>query len=129
MAILRVKDDNGNVIDIPAIKGDTPVKGVDYWTEADKAEINNYINGLNVPHLHIFSGGNVPVGNEDGFNVGDIALFTETGYQKAVIKVNEYSDFGIGDYRCLERFAFLSDINELKDYVNQQLGVIENGTY
>ena len=42
MAILRVKDDNGNVIDIPAIKGDngyTPQKGVDYWTEADKEEI------------------------------------------------------------------------------------------
>lgn len=44
MAILRVKDDEGNVIDIPAIKGDTPQKGVDYWTEADKNEIKEYIN-------------------------------------------------------------------------------------
>ena len=46
MAILRVKDDNGNVIDIPAIKGDngyTPQKGVDYWTDADKAEIKAYV--------------------------------------------------------------------------------------
>ena len=43
MAILRVKDDNGNVIDIPAIKGDTPQKGVDYWTDEDKAEIKAYV--------------------------------------------------------------------------------------
>lgn len=43
MAILRVKDDEGNVIEIPAIKGDTPVKGVDYWTDTDKAEIQAYI--------------------------------------------------------------------------------------
>lgn len=28
---------------IPAIKGETPVKGVDYWTEEDKAEIKEYI--------------------------------------------------------------------------------------
>ena len=40
MAILRVKDDMGNVIEIPAIKGDTPVKGVDYWTAEDVAAIN-----------------------------------------------------------------------------------------
>lgn len=68
-AIIRVRDKNGNVIDIPAIvgapgekgetgaqgekgdKGDpgangangedgyTPLRGTDYWTEADKAEI------------------------------------------------------------------------------------------
>lgn len=44
MAILRVKDDEGNIIDIPAIKGDTPKKGVDYWTDSDKAEIQAYIN-------------------------------------------------------------------------------------
>ena len=28
---------------IPAIKGDKPVKGVDYWTESDIAEIKAYI--------------------------------------------------------------------------------------
>lgn len=44
MAILRVKDNEGNIIEIPAIKGDKPVKGVDYWTDADKAEIQVYIN-------------------------------------------------------------------------------------
>ena len=43
MAILRVKDNEGNIIEIPAIKGDTPQKGVDYWTNEDKAEIQAYI--------------------------------------------------------------------------------------
>lgn len=28
---------------IPAIKGETPVKGVDYWTEEDKAEITEQV--------------------------------------------------------------------------------------
>ena len=45
MSILRVKDENGNIIPIPAIKGDkgdpgkSPVVGVDYFTDADKQEI------------------------------------------------------------------------------------------
>lgn len=40
--ILSVYDENGNRIPIPAIKGDpgkTPIKGTDYSTEADKAEM------------------------------------------------------------------------------------------
>ena len=47
MAILRVKQEDGTWAEIPAIvgaKGDagyTPQKGIDYWTEADKAEIVN----------------------------------------------------------------------------------------
>lgn len=37
MAILRVKDNNGNIIEIPAIKGDP---GTDYvLTDEDKTEI------------------------------------------------------------------------------------------
>lgn len=42
MSILRVKDENGNIIPIPAIKGDpgkSPVVGVDYFTEEDKEEM------------------------------------------------------------------------------------------
>lgn len=48
MAILKVRDDNGNVFEIPAIvgaKGEkgadgyTPVKGVDYFTESEKQEV------------------------------------------------------------------------------------------
>lgn len=41
-SILSVRDSDGNVIEVLAIKGEdgyTPVKGVDYFTEADKQEI------------------------------------------------------------------------------------------
>lgn len=42
MAILKIKDADGKVYEVPALKGDpgyTPQKGIDYWTEEDKAEI------------------------------------------------------------------------------------------
>ena len=41
-SILKVKDKDGNIIEIPVIQGppgSTPEKGVDYWTESDKSEI------------------------------------------------------------------------------------------
>lgn len=41
MAILKVKDQNGNIIDIPAIKGDDYI-----LTEADKAEIAEQAAGM-----------------------------------------------------------------------------------
>ena len=68
MAMIKVRDKDGNYIDIPALngesayniavkngfvgteqewldslKGDSPVKGIDYWTEADIAEIKSYV--------------------------------------------------------------------------------------
>jgi len=40
MSILKVRDEHGNIIDIPAIKGDKGDKGDNYMlTEADKAEM------------------------------------------------------------------------------------------
>lgn len=48
MAVLRVRDKDGNVTEILSIKGEkgeTPVKGVDYFTEADKAELSDVIGG------------------------------------------------------------------------------------
>lgn len=48
MSVLYVRDKNGNLIPIPALVGPvgpagadgyTPVRGTDYWTEADKEEI------------------------------------------------------------------------------------------
>lgn len=47
VATLKIKNADGEWVDIPAIKGDkgedgrTPVKGVDYFTEADKQELIN----------------------------------------------------------------------------------------
>ena len=44
-SILNIKKD-GEWVEIPALKGKdgyTPVKGTDYWTADDKAEIQSYI--------------------------------------------------------------------------------------
>lgn len=44
-SILRVRDNDGNIVEIPVMQGptgpagSTPEKGVDYWTEDDKSEI------------------------------------------------------------------------------------------
>jgi hypothetical protein len=43
MAVLKIRDENGNIIEIPSIKGDKPIKGVDYWNETDKAEVQGFI--------------------------------------------------------------------------------------
>lgn len=46
LPVLKVRDGNGNVYTIPAIvgpPGPKPVKGVDYWTEEDKAELSDYV--------------------------------------------------------------------------------------
>lgn len=43
-SILNIKKD-GAWIEVPALKGKdgyTPVKGTDYWTDEDKAEIKTY---------------------------------------------------------------------------------------
>lgn len=42
--ILKLRDENGNIIPVPAIvgpPGPKPIKGVDYWTAEDKAEMVN----------------------------------------------------------------------------------------
>ena len=44
-SILRVRDNDGNIVEIPVMQGptgpagSTPEKGVDYWTEDDKSEV------------------------------------------------------------------------------------------
>ena len=46
MSILKIRDENGQVVEILAIRGEdgyTPIKGVDYWTEEDVATIKSYV--------------------------------------------------------------------------------------
>lgn len=50
MSILKIRDENGKVIEIPSIKGDTPIKGIDYWNEEDKKEVKDFID-TNVAEL------------------------------------------------------------------------------
>ena len=202
MAILKIKDGNGNIIEVPALKGDkgdkgnTPQKGVDYWTEADKTEIKDYVNQQisNSGSSHTHDNKNVldgitadKVTGWDGkANTGllksvDINTITETGiydvsfsdctglptlptgleplfgatmivapdvdgYQNRYLIVGGSGDSALiylsETYTSPEGMGFdlawtlmfnSNDVSslrdELKDYVNQQLGVIENGTY
>lgn len=44
MSVLTIRDENNNIIDIPAIKGDKGEKGDTYMlTEADKEEIADIV--------------------------------------------------------------------------------------
>ena len=50
MAIIKIKDKTtGQFVEIPTLKGPkgdngyTPIKGTDYWTQADKEEIKQYV--------------------------------------------------------------------------------------
>lgn len=43
MSILKIKNEDGTIQEILAIKGETPIKGIDYWTSEDIAEIKAYI--------------------------------------------------------------------------------------
>ena len=48
MSILKIRDANGNVHEILAIKGDpgkTPVNGVDYYTDAEKEKMADDVEG------------------------------------------------------------------------------------
>lgn len=63
MAILRVKDENGNIIEIPAIKGDKGDKG-------DSADVQ--INGVSIVENNV---ANIPVLGEGEHNVGLVKLY------------------------------------------------------
>lgn len=43
MSVLKIKKD-GKWINIPSIKGEKPVKGIDYWNEEDKEEVKGFVN-------------------------------------------------------------------------------------
>ena len=46
MAVVKVKDGSGNWVYTTTAsgeKGDTPIRGVDYWTASDKTEIVNSV--------------------------------------------------------------------------------------
>jgi hypothetical protein len=39
LSVLSIRNEGGEFVQIPAIKGEKPIKGVDYWTDSDKQEI------------------------------------------------------------------------------------------
>lgn len=72
MAIMRIRDEDGNIYEVPVVKGDkgdpgyTPQKGIDYFDGAD-----GYTPQKNVDYFD----GHTPVKGEDYFTEEDVAGF------------------------------------------------------
>ena len=112
-SILKIKDKNGNWIDIPAIKGDKPIKGVDYWTEEDKTEIINEVNEYVDEKISGTSGGNqepVDIFPTLEFTVGYLlngGFHTDSSAYKTTVeyiplKKGEKVIFSNGTFRIIE---------------------------
>lgn len=70
MAILKIKDADGKVYEVPALKGNpgyTPQKGVDYWTDEDKEEMIRQVQAVCVAK------------NQGASNVGKILVVGTDG--------------------------------------------------
>ena len=125
MAILKVKDDKGNIIDIPAIKGDkgdTPVKGVDYFTEEDKAEmVTAVIESL---------GGNPVFGYVNESNNIILSGNLADGSYSVKYEMENGSTINIGDL-VLDNNTYYSVTNNLTDCKNSNSAsqVVEGGSY
>lgn len=80
MPILRVKNENGEWAEVPALvgpagpQGPSPERGVDYWTEADKKEIvDDVLDNIDIP-----DGSAAPVFDLSALGMSAITL--PTGY-------------------------------------------------
>lgn len=82
MAILRVRDNEGNYYDIPVVKGDKPIKGVDYYTVEEKEEFVAYIDNSIAEHRaatdnpHEVTKEQVGLGNADNTSDADKPVST-----------------------------------------------------
>lgn len=87
---------------IPAIKGETPVKGVDYMTDEDKAEILRY------------------VGSE--FE-GEIETIVQSVIQEGVDLT------GYAKLEDIPDVSIYQTESQVQALINEALGVVENGSY
>jgi hypothetical protein len=135
MAILRIKDSDGNLFDIPAIKGEkgadgkTPVKGVDYYTEEDKAELQTYIDNKlaeNNQSQEIFTDVLAEVGytEQSRINSSGVIKDWETSDTTGYIPVKA------GDVIRLKNVYIPNTYNELgSSYSHMAASYTENKTY
>ena len=100
MAILRVKDENGNIIEIPAIKGEKGDKG----DPGDAANINIQLNGTSIVQDGV---ANIPKMSNQNFGVAKtwdaygITIEPNSGYLQ-MIKADTYNiDIRNANYRAI----------------------------
>ena len=127
MAILRLKQADGTWAEVPALKGDpgqagsdgkpgkdgadgyTPVRGTDYWTDADKAEIKGYVDeavkDIDIPTADPYE---LPVASADtlgGVKVGNGLAVDEAG----VLEVSPEAE-----YELIEQVTLTEDTSLLR---------------
>ena len=124
-SILRVRDADGTVIGIPALKGQdgyTPVKGTDYFTEADKAEI--------VAAVIESLGGNPVFGYVDANNNIVVSGTLADGTYSVKYEMEDGSTVDIGDL-VLDNNVYYSVTNNLTNCTNSNSATqaVEGGSY
>lgn len=104
MAIFRVKDENGNIYDIPVVKGEpgyTPRRGDDYFTDADIQEFKNYVDEEIAEHAastdnpHSVTAEQVGLGNVD--NTSDRDKPVSTAQAEAIAQAQSVAERHIND--------------------------------
>lgn len=134
MAILRVKNENGEWIDVPAIVGPqgeqgpegpagyTPVKGTDYFTEADKTELVADVKAQII----------VPSGaSEIGYDNTESQIEDVETVQKALDKLFDTAIDEIGVENILTDKGYQTEVqvNALISTALGNIGVAEEGSY
>lgn len=104
MAIFRVKDIDGNIYDIPVVKGEpgyTPRRGDDYFTDSDIQEFKNYANEEIAEHAastnnpHDVTAEQVGLGNVD--NTSDKDKPVSTAQAEAIFQAKSVTETHIKD--------------------------------
>ena len=133
----------------PGKDGYTPVKGIDYWTEADKEEIvketeetaigdvDKAIDELiEIQNELIGNGGSIPSGgNVDLSNYhtkGEMEEAIEEAVKdipKGDVDLSNYYTKAETDTEIAEALANIPTDAHINELINTALGVIENGTY
>lgn len=111
--------------EIYSIKGDTPIKGVDYYTEEEKQEliatIQESIVGAEINLSNYYTKSETDTKISDGLN----GYATETYVDNKVLNAKpDLTNY----YNKTEVDALIKGL-ATEEYVNNALGAIENGTY
>ena len=103
MALVYIRDKDGNLVAVPSMKGDpgrTPVRGEDYWTEADKDEIKGYVDN------EIIGAEAVPVSGDRTLTKADAGKFLRVDTAASITVPADVFSVGVE----IEIFRNTSDI-------------------
>lgn len=98
MAVLYMRNENGEFVEVPVLKGSdgyTPKRGVDYWTDADKQEI------INAVLAQLGSSGGSSSGSDSiTFTVGGISYIVPAGTTWSTFVANGKNSYWADEILC-----------------------------